>query len=861
MKILFRLVVAALAISPLSSTAPAQVPQLVNYQGRVAVGSLNFTGSGQFKFALVNTNGSTTYWSNDGTSTAGSQPTAAVTLTVTNGLYSVLLGDTSHTNMTAIPASVWANADVRLRVWFNDGTNGSQLLSPDQRLAPNGYLPAGSVTSAALASGSVGSADIAPGSVGTTQLAAGAQSAPVTISGATQTAVANTAYTTTGSSNTIFTLPATANVGDVVQITAAGTAGWSAGVWTLQSGSPTGSWHGVAASADATHLVAVTSVSTGQIYTSSDSGVTWFVQSSGLPAGAVWLSIASSYDGTHLAACNNNGGVYTSTNSGAAWTQQTSGLPASTIYVAIVSSANGMNLAVAANNVSEKIYTSTNAGQTWSASGAPSENWGQMASDSTGQYLIASFPGGGNGQIWTSANAGTSWTQQTNGLPTPVQWNSVASSADGTRLVAVASNGQICTSNNSGATWTPQAGAPSVQWNSVASSADGTHLAVGAQGDSIYLSADSGVTWVKQNLPVGTYYVASSADGTHLVATKGSAQIYTYSAFSGASGTTTTLQYLGNGLWGAVTPTLNATTTIPGDLDLPATTSASAGVINLGGSPFLQAYGPDGSSSTNTFVGLNAGNFTLSGGQNTGLGAHALSSDTTGLGNTAIGLSALNSNTTGTANIAIGYQAGLNLTTGNNNIDIGSPGVAAENTTVRIGTQGVHTAAYIAGISGATASGGVAVFVNANGQLGTLTSSRRFKRDIADMDQASEAILSLRPVTFRYKPELDAQGVPQFGLIAEEVNEIAPGLVARDAQGAIYTVRYEAVNAMLLNEFLKDHRRAREKDAEIAKLKERLAELEAKDKVREERLTRLENALSSISVPLVSETAAAQKGD
>ena len=117
----------------------AQVPQLINYQGRVAVGTVNFDGSGTFKFALVNAAGSTSYWSNDGTSTAGSAPTAAVTLTVTKGLYSVLLGDTTLANMTAVPATVFSNADVRLRVWFNDGTNGSQLLTPDQRIAAVGY--------------------------------------------------------------------------------------------------------------------------------------------------------------------------------------------------------------------------------------------------------------------------------------------------------------------------------------------------------------------------------------------------------------------------------------------------------------------------------------------------------------------------------------------------------------------------------------------------------------------------------------------------------------------------------------------------------------------------------------------------
>jgi len=133
----------ALVLTVTSPALQAQVPQILNYQGRVAVGDppVNFDGSGAFKFALVNPDGTTSYWSNDGSSTSGSQPTAAVSLPVTKGLYSVLLGDTTlGANMTAIPATVFANPDVRLRVWFNDGTaNGSQLLTPDQRIAAVGY--------------------------------------------------------------------------------------------------------------------------------------------------------------------------------------------------------------------------------------------------------------------------------------------------------------------------------------------------------------------------------------------------------------------------------------------------------------------------------------------------------------------------------------------------------------------------------------------------------------------------------------------------------------------------------------------------------------------------------------------------
>jgi len=145
------------SVISLVTLASAQVPQMINYQGRVAVGdpAVNFNGTGLFKFALVNEDGSTSYWSNDDTSTEGSEPTAAVSLTVTKGLYSVLLG----ANMTAIPSSVFANSDVHLRVWFNDGTNGSQLLTPDQRIAAVGYAMVastvvdGAITSEKLASG------------------------------------------------------------------------------------------------------------------------------------------------------------------------------------------------------------------------------------------------------------------------------------------------------------------------------------------------------------------------------------------------------------------------------------------------------------------------------------------------------------------------------------------------------------------------------------------------------------------------------------------------------------------------------------------------------------------------------------
>src|SRR5262249_49793550 len=185
----------------------------------------------------------------------------------------------------------------------------------------------------------------------------------------------------------------------------------------------------------------------------------------------------------------------------------------------------------------------------------------------------------------------------------------------------------------------------------------------------------------------------------------------------------------------------------------------------------------------------------------------------------AIGNDAL-LNTTGSGNIALGDSAGINLTTGKNNIDIGNAGVAGEANKIRIGATGVQKATFIAGISGVTVPAGVGVIVGTDGKLGTVVSSERFKAEIKSMDKASEAILALKPVTFLYKHELDPEGIPQFGLVAEEVEKVNPDLVARDDQGKPYTVRYEAVNAMLLNEFLKEHRTVQEQKAIIAELKQ-----------------------------------------
>jgi trimeric autotransporter adhesin len=226
----------------------------------------------------------------------------------------------------------------------------------------------------------------------------------------------------------------------------------------------------------------------------------------------------------------------------------------------------------------------------------------------------------------------------------------------------------------------------------------------------------------------------------------------------------------------------------------------------------------------NTAIGVNALQSNTTGDFNTAIGVNALLGNNGGNQNTAIGLNALLGNT-GSSNIALGVSAGRNLTTGNFNIDVGNSGVAGESNTTRIGS--VQSRTFIAGIRGRITgvANAVPVLIDSAGQLGTASSSRRFKKEMKPMDQTSEAILSLKPVTFHYKS--DSTGTPQFGLIAEEVAAVNPDLVVPDENGEIYTVRYDAINAMLLNEFLKEHRKNEQQEATIAELRQEIKTLTA----------------------------------
>ncbi len=242
----------------------------------------------------------------------------------------------------------------------------------------------------------------------------------------------------------------------------------------------------------------------------------------------------------------------------------------------------------------------------------------------------------------------------------------------------------------------------------------------------------------------------------------------------------------------------------------------TGGSSNTASGAYSLLYNTTGASNTASGVAALENNTT--GNSNTASGYSSLLSNTTGSFNTATGEGALYKNT-GANNIALGYNAGYNLTTGSNNIDIGNAGVAGEAGKIRIGKSSTATGTYIAGIYGKTVASatGVAVRIDSTGKLGTVLSAARYKDKIKPMDKASEALLQLEPVTFRYKEELDPDGAPQFGLIAEQVEKIDPNLVVRDEDGKVSTVRYEAVNAMLLNEFLKEHRKVEEQHRSFAK--------------------------------------------
>jgi hypothetical protein len=326
---------------------------------------------------------------------------------------------------------------------------------------------------------------------------------------------------------------------------------------------------------------------------------------------------------------------------------------------------------------------------------------------------------------------------------------------------------------------------------------------------------------------------SNTADGFQALYSNTSGSYNTAGGAQALFSNTTGNNNVANGFYALVNNTTGSGNTGTGRGALFANTTGLSNTANGAQALYSNTTGSD-----NTANGYLAMSLNTTGFNNTASGFEALNNNTSGAGNTAVGVGALVFNTTGSGNIALGGNAGGSITTASNVISIGSLGANVSNSTWIGNIYGVPTQ------SGTTAP----VVVSDDGQLGTVVSSERFKKDVATMDNASEVILSLRPVTFHYKR--DAKGVRQFGLIAEEVAKVNPDLVLPDKEGKPYTVRYDAVNAMLLNEFLKEHKKVEQQGREISKQDTIISELEStvarQQKSFQSRLAEQENQIEAL---------------
>jgi hypothetical protein len=763
------------AIIALASVSTAQVPGIINYQGRVAVGGTNFDGTGLFKFALVSggtntakqatatanltgqfvtsytvtfggtnypfaptitvTNGGgsgatavafintygvvtnvspvaagsgytsaptvtiatpppnlayQTYWSNDGSSLNGNQPTAAVPLTVIKGLYAVLLGDTTISNMTlAIPATTFANMDVRLRAWFNDGVNGFQQLSPDQRIAAAGYA-----------------------------------------------LVAANAPTGTTTSANDFSLPTTS------------------------------------------------ASSNGVLYIGGEV----FLQAFGVLNTFVGGAGNFTMTGTKNTAVGIN--TLVSDTSGSANTVNGT--------FALESNTSGSdNTAIGANALAGNTTGSEN---TACGQGALGNNTTAIGNTAIGYQTLLSETAG----VLDTATGFRALFNDTSGSE---------NTADGYQALFSDTTGSGNTANGAQALFSDTTGS------------DNT-----ANGYQALFNNTNG----SFNVANGYQALFNNTNGSFNVAI----------GYQALDFNTTGSNNTANGYQALFFNKTGSENTANGYQALFGNNTGSNNTANG-----YQALLNNTSGSENTADGYQALFNNTSGSNNAANGYQALFNNTSGSDNTADGVGALFSNTSGSNNIALGYSAGSNLN-GSNNIDIGNIGTNTDSAVIRIGTPGTQTAIYIAGINASVS--GSPVSVNFFGQLGIVSSSRRFKQDIRDMGDQSDVLLSLRPVAFHYKHDMDPQGLPQFGLIAEEVEKVAPELVLYDAKGVVYTVRYEQINAMLLNEFQKEHRQiqtlAEQKDSQIAELRQQNSTLENRLEQMEKRLEQISEQVEQTKV-------------
>ncbi len=558
-----------MALLGLATPLWAQVPQVISYQGYLAIQGTNFSGAAQFKFALVNGTGSVTYWSNDGTSSGGSPPSSPVSVPVSDGRFIVLLGDTTLPHMSfAIPPNVFTNADVRLRLWVSDGNPVFQQLAPDQRLSSSGYAMHSASATVALSVapgvltnfGTVVQVNTGAGLIGGPITSNGTISIPnggisnamlqnsalivkagaglvgggsASLGGSTTLSIGNGSISNALLANPSLTVAAgpgltgggSVPLGGATTVSAnlnhdatlAGNGGSSllglnlanANTWTGPQTfvSPiNGNVSGTAAGFTGALAGDVTGTQVGTVITNlSVSKISGLFK---------WQAVA----GPSQQAQPNTGYIVTNA------TLVTLTLPpAPSVGDVVRVSAPGAGGWKMAQNAGQSIFAgqfeSLKIGQAWAAVG-PTANWDSVASSGDARKLVAVVNAG---QIYTSTDSGATWVARETNRP----WSAVTSSSDGTKLVATVSGGQIFTSGDSGATWVPRDS--SRAWSAVAASIDGAKLVSVVNGGQVYTSVDSGVNWAARDANRAWVSVASSADGTKLVAGVSSGQLYTSS--------------------------------------------------------------------------------------------------------------------------------------------------------------------------------------------------------------------------------------------------------------------------------------------------------------------------------------------
>ena len=427
--------------------------------------------------------------------------------------------------------------------------------------------------------------------------------------------------------------------------------------------------------------------------------------------------------------------------------------------------------------------------------GYPGENTAE------GDLALASLPNGGGAQN-TAIGYSALYSNTTGFENTAIGWASLLSNMTGQANTATGANALFY--NTAGVDNTA-IGVNALQLNITGSGNTGTGFGALQSND-----ADNNTATGYQALFQNTTGAQNTAMGAAALLSNTTGAENTASGDNALGKNTTGTQNTATGASALASNTTGNLNTATGEAALFSNTT---GKFNT--ATGLNALSNNTTGISNTATGLGALFVSTTGGNNTATGVSALGSNKSGGNNTAEGFQALE-NSTGSNNIGLGSNAGINLTTGSNNIDIGSAGAAGESGKIRIGKQGTQNGTFIAGISGVAVTGSPVV-VNSSGKLGIGgTSSIRFKEAVKPMDNASEAILGLKPVTFRYKEEVDPDNAPQFGLVAEDVEKVDPKLVAHDEEGKPFTVRYEAVNAMLLNEFLKEHRKVQKLEATVA---------------------------------------------